>query len=501
MLRAIKIATLAAVVQIVEGHVRALPTGADGFGCRDCNGKASPGPFRVNGPLGNPGKQFGANGVATVTEGEEVTLKIGYNGGHKSATLNYFNVRYACGADAANANNFKKAGTSNKDQINCNAPCTQLTAAQITKVDGAAATPANYPIDATNSNQGGYTVSFQMPTIQGTGNARQCTFAMVEGRDWGAGWDFQVQPKNTGGGGAGGGGGGGGGANPAPAPPPTPAPAAKSVQGTYRFTPDTCQNDAPGCKCLTGEIVVAHTAGQNQALATVNIQGYPAQTIPLEQKNIGAWSRDYVLAACGVGDQELDLTLAPDAQSTTASILNVGVIAQIPTVCGHIIKTSLQPAAPVQPQALQQCPQCQNLPFQDKDGDGCAAFKSCNNVAWRIKPLQHYQKYPDVGSGKTARDQCCGCGGGTTKVAPIAPTTTPKPTTIPPQQPGVPAPAPVIGGPVIGLPPGSNPNLGGGTTTTARPGGMFGGGAFVSSAPAMDLTFGVVLTVFAGLFM
>ena len=61
MLQAIKIAVLAAFVQITEGHVRAIPTGANGYGCRDCNGKATPGPFRVNGPLGG-NKAFGANG-------------------------------------------------------------------------------------------------------------------------------------------------------------------------------------------------------------------------------------------------------------------------------------------------------------------------------------------------------------------------------------------------------------------------------------------------------
>ena len=61
MLQAIKIAIIAAFAHTVEGHVRALPTGANGFGCRECNGKASPGPFRVNGALGG-NKAFGANG-------------------------------------------------------------------------------------------------------------------------------------------------------------------------------------------------------------------------------------------------------------------------------------------------------------------------------------------------------------------------------------------------------------------------------------------------------
>ena len=65
MFQAIKIAIIAAFAHIVEGHVRAIPTGANGFGCRECNGKASPGPFSINGALGG-NKAFGANGECAV---------------------------------------------------------------------------------------------------------------------------------------------------------------------------------------------------------------------------------------------------------------------------------------------------------------------------------------------------------------------------------------------------------------------------------------------------
>jgi len=95
-------------------------------------------------------------GVAPVKEGQEIELKIGYNGGHKSATLNFFNVRYACGAAKNGDSAFKKIGPTNKDTINCNPPCKQLTVADIVSVDGAAASTTNYPIDATQSRQSGY---------------------------------------------------------------------------------------------------------------------------------------------------------------------------------------------------------------------------------------------------------------------------------------------------------------------------------------------------------
>ena len=95
-------------------------------------------------------------GVEIVKEGQEVELAIGYNGGHKSSTLNFFNLRYACGnaknTDAA----FKRIGSFDKDTINCNAPCKQLTWNQIETVDGAKATANNYPIDATDSKRSGY---------------------------------------------------------------------------------------------------------------------------------------------------------------------------------------------------------------------------------------------------------------------------------------------------------------------------------------------------------
>ena len=146
-------------------------------------------------------------GVATVQEGDEVEIAIGYNGGHRSNTLNYFHVRYACGAAAAEQNTFRRVGPTNKDTITCNPPCKQLTVQDIVTVDGAPATAANYPVDATQSNRDGYVsvwlkcvdivadspnhsvclllwrykVKFKIPAIQGAGDARKCTFALVEG--------------------------------------------------------------------------------------------------------------------------------------------------------------------------------------------------------------------------------------------------------------------------------------------------------------------------------
>lgn len=461
MFRAIKIATLAALMQIVEGHVRAIPTGANGLGCRECNGKASPGPFRVSGPLGS-NAAFGSNGVATMSQGDEVELAISYNGGHQSNTLNFFNVRYACGAAAQTQAAFSRAGSQDKDTINCNPPCKQLTANEITEVDGQAATAQNYPVDATQSKTSGYKVKFAIPEIQGTGDDRKCTFALVEGRDWGAGWDVEVLPANV----------------PTPAPVVTPAPVARSVQGTYQFTEQNCQRDAPGCLCLGGQLTIKHDPGENIAQAVVNIPGYPSQAIALAQNIPGAWSSSYILSQCGKPDQELDINLAPEQQSTTSSILNVGVVSDIPTICGSIVKTSAQTLTAAQPALIQQCPGCQDSPgWVDNAGDACAKYTSCQNELWRTKPLGYYEQYANA-QGLSARDACCGCGGGTTKQAAIPP-----PASLPPGQPGVGVPTQPAGG--VG-------------------GGMFGNNqqpAIYDSAPGMGTMFGAVLTMVPAMFM
>ena len=86
-------------------------------------------------------------GAAKVKPGQEIELAIGYNGGHQSATLNYFYVRYACGAATGNKANFNKGCNGNA--------CTELTANQITAVDGQAATTNNYPVDATRFRRSG----------------------------------------------------------------------------------------------------------------------------------------------------------------------------------------------------------------------------------------------------------------------------------------------------------------------------------------------------------
>jgi len=399
MLQAIKIAIIAAFAHTVEGHVRALPTGPNGFGCRECNGKASPGPFRVNGALGG-NKAFGANGVAKVTPNQEIELSIAYNGGHQGPN-NLFYVRYACGAATGNANNFNN-GCAGKT-------CTQLTANQITSVDGQAANNNNYPIDARQSKRSGYTIKFNMPAIQGTKEQRSCTFALVEGRNWGMGWDFEIQAANE------------------PTPAPTPPPAPKSIQGTYTLNEAGCQKDAPNCVCLQGKIVVKHTAGAQTATALLDITNYPKHEITLKEKvkGAGAWSADggYVLANCGPQpDNDLDINIAVDQQAASGGLLNIGVITANPTVCGTITKTSSQNNNYAKPPPIpNQCAGCQDVAgWKDKDGETCSAYNSCLNGAWRTKGLDHYKKYVD-NQGKTARDGCCQCGGGQKQVATTKP--------------------------------------------------------------------------------
>lgn len=489
---AIKVATLAALFQTAEAHVRAIPTG---MGCRTCNGKASPGPYSTSGPLGGNTAFANNNNVNVVNEGQEVTISIGYNGGHKSATLNYFNVRYVCGTQAAsNQNNFKKVGSSDKNTINCQAPCKQLTAAQIKTVGGQAATAQNYPIDATQSLKNGYTVTFQIPKIEGTGDQRKCTFAMVEGRDWGAGWDFDIQAVNANPGGG------------VVAPPPTqPPPAVKSMSGTYTFSTANCLKDAPNCACLTGGIVVNHAAGAKTATALVTVTNYPPKIIEMTEKIPGALSVQYLLSNCASQtDQLMDINLSP--LGTTQGSLNVGIIDDFPKICGALVKTNTQPTTLTPAGAILQCNGCLDVAnWKDTDGDTCAQYASCKNGDWRTKDISHYQKYQ--AQGLTALDACCECGGGQGKYGkategPAGPAATTKPWVAPTQ------PKPIVGG-------GTQPPIGGGTQPpnddqnkqtapggTTRTNSLFGSKVAASDpAQAVGVAAGAVLTVIAAMSM
>lgn len=129
----------------------------------------------------------------------------------------------------------------------------------------------------------------------------------TSGRDWGAGWDFDIQPWTA--------------TPPPPQPPPPPA----NLAGTYDFTDQNCNHDAPLCTCLGGYIAVQHAPGANTASASLNMAGYPQHVIQLTEQIKGAWTVNYILSTCdNRADQILDITISPSQQSTTA-ILNVGV--------------------------------------------------------------------------------------------------------------------------------------------------------------------------------
>ena len=134
------------------------------------------------------------------------------------------------------------------------------------------------------------------------------------GRDWGAAWDFEVQTAN------------------APPPPAPTTPPPSSLAGTFKFTQQNCQNDAPNCACLAGEITVKHTPGAATAEALVQVANYPPQIVTLKQPNPGAYTANYVLSRCGTGDQDIDITVSPNG-NTGKPILNIGVKYVILCIC------------------------------------------------------------------------------------------------------------------------------------------------------------------------
>jgi hypothetical protein len=309
-----------------------------------------------------------------------------------------------------------------------------------------------------------------MPAIQGTTEQRKCTFALVEGRNWGAGWDFEILAANE------------------PTPAPTPPPKPKSIQGTYTLNEAGCQKDAPNCVCLQGKIIVKHTAGAGTATALLDITNYPKHEITLNDKIKGAWSAagGYVLANCGPqADNDLDITIAADQQAASGGILNIGVTTAKPTVCGSITKTSSQNGNYAKPPDITQCAGCKDVVgWKDKDGDVCTEYTSCLKGAWRTKGLGHYKQHAN-NQGMSARDGCCQCGGGKRQVA----TTQPKPVTSANQ-------ATNPGGNNGGGNNGGGNNGGGNNGGTTRR-SMFGNAAVAAAddAQTIAIAFGTLLTV------
>jgi len=178
--------SLASTSHVAMRYVDGQPGPIRNAGSATGNGRGS-----VAGACGG-NAAFGANGVGTVTDGQEVTLNINYAAGHNSPN-NRFRMAYSC------------AGTGQNDLAN--AP--MLTAAANGCTATVAGAPATYAADGVNAAdaivQGGYSITCTLP-LQG-GPQDECTMSLLDQRDWGGCVDVQVLAAN---------------ALAPPAPPPAP---------------------------------------------------------------------------------------------------------------------------------------------------------------------------------------------------------------------------------------------------------------------------------------
>lgn len=132
----------------------------------------------IAGPCGG-NQNFGSNGVNEVVNGQTVSLKIAYNGGHQSAA-NAFHVAMMCsdvnnkpGADAA----MKVSG----GDITTN-PYTLTTVATIPAAD---------------SSSVGYTFNFALP-LQTLATKSYCVVSLLDQRNWGGCIDFHLNAPGSG---------------------------------------------------------------------------------------------------------------------------------------------------------------------------------------------------------------------------------------------------------------------------------------------------------------
>lgn len=179
---------------LVQGHVRMFydsgVAGAVARRIRNANGEGNGG-FSVAGPCGGQANWGGADGLQydDAAPGDKVTLKINYNGGHRSAA-NRFAVRALCGPQGSGPTQDQMKAATDLDAGVCNViSCPNAN---------------EYPCKAPNGNAftEGYIFECTIPnSFLGTGNqAQDCTYSVLDQRDWGGCVDVRVSgtPAATG---------------------------------------------------------------------------------------------------------------------------------------------------------------------------------------------------------------------------------------------------------------------------------------------------------------
>ena len=201
---------------------------------RNAQSATSDGQMSTSGPCGGA-NTWGSNGVSKVKNGAEVSLRINYNGGHKSPA-NAFSMAFTCG----------KPG--NQDLL------------KTAKLAASACTNTPYPVPSPDGNtvRDGYTLTCSLPSQDlSAADGEKCTVSVLDQRDWGGCVDIELE---------------------AVAPPVPPQPVAINHQGVYAFSKfDSIVTDKQGvcCKLDNGKFQLLQSSPTStQVVATMTATGY-----------------------------------------------------------------------------------------------------------------------------------------------------------------------------------------------------------------------------------
>lgn len=260
------------------------------------------GAYSVAGPCGitagtASAKWGGVSGsVVPLVEGQQLSLTIGYNGGHQDAA-NAFHAAYTCG------NYTVGMDVSNQE---AKLKSTAVVPNRITLSNGQQTVPA------TQSLTSGYVLTFPVPNVPEGMNSATCIISLLDQRQWGGCIDVRISK-----------------AAPTPAASAssstgsgeTPAPVvvnpllsqADTLSGIYSTQAGQCDtnvaaatNTLSGCCCLAGTLKLIHVQGSD--LAT------------LDSSNLTVSRGDMCVAGPISVPNYLNLSAAPSAYNYPSAV-------------------------------------------------------------------------------------------------------------------------------------------------------------------------------------
>jgi len=145
---------------------------------RNAPSSDSDGTMSTDGPCGVADDTivWGNNGFSTAEVGEDIYIKINYNGGHKS-TDNFFSGVFSCDGEVAQSS-LEASNTESQISVDCDAVRCPV--------------PGEYPCGAPDGNDftEGYVFNCTIP-VEAEGD--RCTLAIIDQRDWGGCYDMLIE--------------------------------------------------------------------------------------------------------------------------------------------------------------------------------------------------------------------------------------------------------------------------------------------------------------------